>query len=325
MVTLRLAAVDWSRIRFAVSPLWEAVAALRATGSPERAAGSPWVGRVAPRIDRLALPFLRHLVDPARGYLADFLAPPPEDPDPGFEAELEAMLRTPQFQVAKELERAGVPTSDTAVPVTLAQLAAEVRCLWEDGLRADWPAIRAVLEGDIVFRARQLAREGGAAVLAGLHPSVTAGESAVRIESDRSVRRDPGERGLLLVPSVFAWPDLYVVDAPPWRPTVAYPARGIAADVRGVAAAGALGELAGRTRSRVLLACRGGTTTGEMAGSLGLSPAAVSQHVGRLRAAGMIRSLRVGRRMIHELTARGVMVLGAFTDQVGRAAGPTPR
>jgi DNA-binding transcriptional ArsR family regulator len=262
----------------------------------------------------LQLPLLRSLIDPARPYLADFLAPPPGGPDDPFEVELGQMLRTPRAQVVRELRRAGHRISAAEVGDTMHRLERELRLLWHEGLLPDWPDVRAVLERDIAFRARQLARDGGESVLAGLHPAVTAGGSWVRIKSGKTAARTSGGRGLVLVPSVFAWPDVFVIDGAPWRPTVAYPARGVVSAPTPRAGEVALGALAGKARARVLLSCREGTTTSEIARTIGLTAGAVSQHVGRLRTAGLVHSLRSGRFVSHELTATGRAVVAAFGE-----------
>jgi DNA-binding transcriptional ArsR family regulator len=115
-----------------------------------------------------------------------------------------------------------------------------------------------------------------------------------------------------LVPSVFAWPDLFVVDASPWRPTIAYPARGVALMLEPMVARNALGKFVGVRRGQVLLAAREGATTGDIATALRVTAGAVSQHLNRLRAAGLIQSMPAGRFVVHELTGRGEAVLAAF-------------
>jgi hypothetical protein len=311
MVTIHLAGLDYARVRFAISPLWESVAALRAQVAAQRAPISPWVARLDRRLRPLPLPLLRRLVDPAQGYLPDFLAPPPTEADADFMAELAVMRRTPSEVVARELARAGLRMARAEVREALPRLADEIRHLWENGVRPDWAELHAILERDIVFRARQLARDGIERVLAGLHPGITTRGQRVQIASPTTSRCAPKGRGLMLVPSVFAWPDVFVVVAQPWRPTIAYPTRGVALVLEPVPTVRALELLAGATRARVLLASRNGATTGEIAAALRLTSGAVSHQVVRLRAAGLVRSLRAGHFVIHELTARGKALVAA--------------
>jgi DNA-binding transcriptional ArsR family regulator len=312
MISIRLVGLDYSRIRFAASPLWESVAALRAVLASRPPTHSPWVSRIAKRVRPLPLPGLRQLVDPNRSYLVDFLAPPPEGPEADFEAELTQMLETPSVVVARELSLAGVNASRAEAAGVLDQLGEELRLLWRRGVLPDWPELHSLLARDILFRGRQLAREGIGAVLAGVHSSVSLHGNVIRIVSPRNSECTPRGRGIVLVPSVFAWPDLYVVDAPPWRPTIAYPARGVALMLEPVAARNALARFVGARRAQVLLATREGATTGDIATALRVTAGAVSQQLTRLRAAGLIESMRAGRFVLHELTERGEAVLAAF-------------
>ena len=59
------------------------------------------------------------------------------------------------------------------------------------------------------------------------------------------------------------------------------------------------------TEAAVLLAARGGFTTGELAGRVGVSVAAISHHTAVLRDAGLITSIRAGNTVRHSLTRLG--------------------
>ena len=71
---------DVAKTRFAISPLWETAAAIRALRDPS--VGSlhlPWVKRIRPHLKELDLSLPLALL-PKKGYIADFLTPPPETP-----------------------------------------------------------------------------------------------------------------------------------------------------------------------------------------------------------------------------------------------------
>ena len=75
---------------------------------------------------------------------------------------------------------------------------------------------------------------GRAALFADLDEGVSWDDGVLRIDKECDGhqkfcggRLDLDDRGLLLIPSVFAWPRVCVVTAPPWQPTLIYPARGI--------------------------------------------------------------------------------------------------
>ena len=88
-----------------------------------------------------------------------------------------------------------------------------------------------------------------------LHPSVRwheGGRLDLAIAYEAPVALD--DRGLLLVPSVFAWPGIHVVSDPPWQPTFIYTARGTATawELAREPAPDALRRLIGPTRAAIL-------------------------------------------------------------------------
>jgi DNA-binding transcriptional ArsR family regulator len=70
-----------------------------------------------------------------------------------------------------------------------------------------------------------------------------------------------------------------------------------------------LADLLGQTRAAVLVALAGGSTTGELARKLRISPAGASQHATVLRRAGLILSTRRGNSVLHTLTPLGSALL----------------
>jgi DNA-binding transcriptional ArsR family regulator len=128
----------------------------------------------------------------------------------------------------------------------------------------------------------------------------------------RSVRLSG--RGLLLVPSVFAWPWVYAKLDPPWQPTLRYPPRGVgtlwsAAPER--PANMALGAVLGRSRAALLGALDAPASTTDLARRTGLTPGAVSQHLTALRAAGLVSPHRTGRYVLYARTTAAEALLGA--------------
>jgi hypothetical protein len=85
-----------------------------------------------------------------------------------------------------------------------------------------WPRLEGVLQGDVERRGRRLVEAGGPRVLAELHADVVF-ENA-QIEAG-GVRADIGDRDLVLVPSAFIWPNVYLRDSPK-RLALCYPAHG---------------------------------------------------------------------------------------------------
>lgn len=100
------------------------------------------------------------------------------------------------------------------------------------------------------------------------------------------------------MPSVFVWPDVVSGFAPPWQPTVIYPARGVGGLWREPAAktADALVRLLGANRAAILSGLEEPATTTALAARHRLAPSSVSAHLAVLRDAGLLGSRRQGHR-----------------------------
>jgi DNA-binding transcriptional ArsR family regulator len=187
------------------------------------------------------------------------------------------------------------------------------RCIAEQ-----WPAVRIHLEADIAYRTSLRAVQGIGTVLATLHPAVRWNDPILEVGvPGRSQCMDLGGRGLVLVPSVFAWPDPIVLLDGTGQPVLLYPARELLALWHGPAYdRDVLAVLLGGTRVAVLLAAARGDSTSDLADRLDVSVAAASQHLTALRNAGLVSRTRRGRAVHHDLTPLGVQLLlasGRFT------------
>jgi hypothetical protein len=311
MITLRFGPAALAHVRFAISPLVEVRRSRRLLDDP--AAGAlhlPWVVEARRLTADLDLSLLRAL-DPTGVYTPDFVSPPPDTPLAELEDELAAVAATPPEQARAEVQRSyrrkpGLPPvleRFVADPVSgLAEVVALLRVYWERTLAPHWPRVRALLEGDVLHRARQMADGGAERLFADVDPTVSWAEGVLSIDKG-SVEQDVDlrDRGLLFVPSAFAWPDVVLVTDPRWQPTLVYPARGVGTlwEADRPAAPEALGALLGRVRAAVLMALDHPRSTTDLARSLGVSAGGVSQHLGILRAAGLVHGHRVGRVVLY--------------------------
>jgi DNA-binding transcriptional ArsR family regulator len=163
-------------------------------------------------------------------------------------------------------------------------------------------------------RARRLTEAGPADVFAGLHRLVSWDDADGALVVDRRYDEtlDLAGRGLLLVPVVFAWPQVFAMTDPPWQPTLLYAPRGAGHlwEPEERPAPGALADLVGRRRAAVLGALDEPATTSALAARLGVSPASVSEHLGVLRRAGLVAARRDGRRVLYARTATGDALVG---------------
>lgn len=177
-----------------------------------------------------------------------------------------------------------------------------VRAAWRALLEPVWPRVRAALDADVEYRSRRLAEGGFDQLFADLDPTLTwTGDTLIR-DPGGDEHVDLGGRGVLLMPTVFKWDEAIVITQPPWQPTVAYRARGLAdlwQPTHGSPHA-ALARLIGRTRAALLADLHEPTSTTTLAGRHDLAPGTVSEHLKALRESGLI----VGERHQHEIRYR---------------------
>jgi DNA-binding transcriptional ArsR family regulator len=182
---------------------------------------------------------------------------------------------------------------------------------WARAIAPWWDAIRAVLEDDIRQRARHLAGGGALELFAGLHPDVRWSDGALLVERTHEAEVELAGRGLQLVPAAFGWPRVGAMFDPPWQPALIYTPRGVGdlwAPERDDPEA--LADLLGRRRARILTALGSEATTTELARRLAASPAGISEHLGVLRRAGLVRGRRDGRSVLYSRTATGDVLTG---------------
>lgn len=311
---------DLLRIRFAISPLFEATASLPALREPGHySLHLPWIRAARERLVGVDYGMLDALI-PDAGYTPDFISPPPETPLPDVAAEIERVRRTPAAQVRRELGSLFEGRRPPAVvrPLIdeprhgLRTLATQLRDYWRAAMAPDWEALRAVLEEDIAHRARVLASSGAHAVFAGLHPDVRWSGRALEIDRSYEASVQLDGRGLQLVPSAFVRDGIGAMLDLPWQPALIYPPRGVGwlwAPKRDDE--GALAALLGARRAQVLAGLDAETTTTDLARRLTASPAGTSEHLSVLRRAGLVCSRRDGRAVLYSRTAAGDALLRA--------------
>ncbi|MFF7443313.1 DUF5937 family protein [Streptomyces sp. NPDC008122] len=326
---LRFGEADPLRIRFAVSPLWETHSAVRVLARPEKQGYHlPWMRRIAGAARELDLRPL-HLLMPPRGHNPDFLYPPPLGPAASFEDEIAAVREIDPALARDDFARALAETPGAADTVEGRQLLADpagaverlaelLRAAWEALIAPEWPRLRALLEADVAYHSRRLAEGGLERLLGELHPAFDwASETAtLRVDYPGEHDRPLEGQGLVLMPSVFTWPDVVSGFDPPWQPTVVYPARGIGglwSEPRDRTPE-ALARLLGPVRADVLCALAEPMGTTALAHLLGRAPSSVSSHLAVLRDAGLLTSRRYGHQVLYERTPLGIALSQPETD-----------
>ncbi|MDJ1135162.1 ArsR/SmtB family transcription factor [Streptomyces iconiensis] len=347
---IRFGPEDLLNCRFAVSPTGETQAAVRALtwghgGGPH----GRWVRRSLPTARGLELEALVAVM-PRQGYTPDFLFPPPRSHGATFEEERARVRATEPGRVREEIARALACTPGAAASRTgralLADPVAAVEALtaaqgrvWEALVAPEWPRLRRLLDADIAFHSRRLADGGLARVFSELHPQVTWRDGTLRIDRPpRHTRVLTGGEGVVLVPSVFVWPDVATGFDPPAPAALMYPARGVGelwagrewgqgenrgSRAPGERASGALVRLMGANRAAVLAALDEPATTSALADRLGLAPSSVSAHLTALRGAGLLDSYRVRHQVLYVRTALGrALLAGGGPQEHGEGLAP---
>jgi DNA-binding transcriptional ArsR family regulator len=311
-------AEDLVHTRFALSPIFELHHLIRALAGPHRE-GVPeaWLARLRPRFARLradpALDAILTLQLPRLG--ATFLAPPPQRHGQTIEDDLAALRAAPMAAVRTEIEFYLRRRRDTAertravltAPDVLDQLAGVLAVAWTALLADDWPRLRLLLERDIVHRAGELGRAGWAAALAGLHPKVRWRDGGIDLLGRSGRNTVLAEAGLLLVPSVFVWPEIAVFADEPWPKAIVYPARGVATLLEHgpPTAPEHLSALLGRSRALLLVTLADPASTSQLARAFGMATGAVGDHLAVLHRAGLVERARSGRSVLYSRTALG--------------------
>jgi len=329
-----LSTEDLTKVRLAPSPLWETVTSFGVLLHQGRdTVHAPWAARVRRVLAGTDLSALVAAMCVA-GRCPDFLTPPPDASAATFEEELERLRATPAEVVHEEVEAFVRVEKEQFGPLapekarllevylgdpegSLERLVDALRRYHDLALAPYWPRIREHLEGDTIRRGQALALGGVEALLSGLHPKASYGGGVLELDKSYEATIEPAGRGITLVPCVFAWPRVEVLVQPGYWPTLAYGPRGVAnlwtsssPAPKGTALEAALGA----GRASVLKGLLVPRTTTELARQLGLSPATVSAHLSRLKAAGLVEPHRNGKKVYYRLSFAGESLLGIFAE-----------
>ncbi|MET8840563.1 DUF5937 family protein [Streptomyces rubiginosohelvolus] len=311
---------DLLRCRFALSPLFETQEAVRTLARRHRHGYHlPWLRRIREAASALDLEPL-WLLMPDGGHNPDFICPPPIGPFATFDEEI-AGVRAVDPEVAWAdmalalAERPGARDSATgrrllADPArAVRELADLLEQVWRTLIEPYWPRLRALLEADIAYHSRRLADSGLEGLLGEVSTQLSWNGSTLTVKGTRGDHHQVlGGQGLVLMPSVFVWPEVVGGHLEPWQPGLIYPARGIGGlwSEAGERTPETLARLLGRARADVLCALDEPAGTSALAHRLGLAASSVSAHLSVLRGAGLLTSRRYGHQVLYERTPLGI-------------------
>lgn len=325
MITIRLTPDVLGRVRFAFSPLAEVGASLKLLADPPSMhLHDPWLRRVRGALSEPDLDLLLAVCPPGPG-APSFLFARASTMSTTFEQQVTEVASLPADHVRDEVLRAW---GGTRPPVSARRLlgadgppllADALTRYWTAAVEPWWERMRGVLEDDLAYRSALTSQSGLYRLLNDLHSDVVVEGDTLTINRPYATDRRLGGLVLTLVPSVFAWPGLFVDDDGESF-AVTYTARGagrVWEDVNPKDLSWAVAALLGRSRSAILTLLGVPMSTTQVARVLEQSPAAVNRHLSILRDSGMVVSWRSGRNILYRRTALAVSVLAG-----PRAAGP---
>lgn len=209
---------------------------------------------------------------------------------------------------------------------------------WDLAFRDEWDRIRPRIEAEVTDGARTLVTAGVPALVAGFLPEgrwEPDGPAIVVDKRKHETTCDVAERGgLLLVPTVYGWPNVLIELNTPWPLSIFFPLR----DMREPAVphatdhevADGLRALGDETRLQITrLVAEQPRSTKELAALLSLSESAVSRHLKILAGSGVVDGQRDGYFVLYRLVPDRIGALGgALRRTLGLAqanTGQVPR
>jgi DNA-binding transcriptional ArsR family regulator len=338
---MEMSVADLAATRFTTSPLCETVRAVQLLGNPSPpAVNLPWVRWAQGELERrpLRIPWLWPLAVNGLPYFPEFLIPAPADRWPSFADGLAQLCATPGTAVQASLGRvfADGPWPASAQDLaarpaeSLTAIAAELTECHERLVLPHWDRIRPVLDADVAYRTGLLAGGGARALFGDMSPELNwTGDALVLSETAGdeqliTVPLAPG--GLVLMPSVFNWPNVSARRSTSTQTTLVYPARGVATVWQSLSArrpftaasdGRAVADLLGTVRARLLDVLRSPAATTALARQFGVTPSAVSQHLAALHRGGLVERQRSGRNVLYTTTELGLALLRAPSPAAG--------
>ncbi|MFG2164391.1 ArsR/SmtB family transcription factor [Micromonospora chersina] len=320
MLSVAVGVRDVAGIRFAISPLWEAVASVRVLRSPDWfPAHQLWHRQVRPRLSTVDWRILADLVPMPTVVIPSFVCPPPPSALPTIDWELAALAATPPEVVRAGLDELPGPRPPRLAalyadpPAGLAHLAQVIADYVEVAIAPYWPRMRTLLEREVLVGAGRMATDGVRGLLNRIDPYVSWDDGTLHVDHlTRAGTVDLGGRGLLLVPSVFGgarvWSNLSERTS---QPLLRYPARAVGTlwERSAAPASAALARVLGRTRASLLHELAVPAATTELARRCGLSAGTVSHHLTALRDAGLVGTHRAGRFLLYARTSSAEALL----------------
>ncbi|MEO8611572.1 MAG: winged helix-turn-helix domain-containing protein [Chloroflexota bacterium] len=327
MLSIQLTPEDFANLRFAYSPLLETLISYRVLKRHEDSSYyRRWIGETVGALNGIDLPYL-HGLTTLKYQIPDFLTPTPAAPVTDIESEFDRLRATPDDIIRKIIQTTIDTDGDSEIlrqfmvypHEMLDCLIEDLRVYWQHTLAHHWPSMMSVLEGNVLYRARQWALGGTESLVNDLHPGLELHDGQIEYETkpDKPAWLQGSYQlngdGLQLIPSIFT-PELMWQTAPHWRTMLLYQSRGTGLWWKESTPTPdqSLEIVLGEGRARILRTLAMPMNTGEIARRLHITAGAASQHLNRLNQAGLVEPHRSGKRVYYHLTPRGAQLLALF-------------
>lgn len=330
MITIRLNGENPVSTRFAISPVWELMTSysLLSCHAERFPLYHDWITEAKNHIGDIEFPYLEALFKSPR-FFPDFLTPPSTRPLMNIYDEIDGIREAPfniihrDICTIREKENNLTPADNMLLQdfleqpdKTLERLIEEIELYWCLTLAPHWSRMQEILEGDILYRAKQLALGGAEMVFSDLDPTISYQDFEVILNKRRGEDQVVESHIVMLIPLIFSCHSPFSLTSPEWCPTLSYQPRGwgMWRMAGQLPPNDALELTLGAGKAKLLQSLAHPASTGELAYRLNVTAGAISQHLARMSQAGLVTSTQNGKRVFHQLTQRGELLLSIFNE-----------
>lgn len=322
LIDFRLSVEALGNTKFVYSPMAEVTSSLRLLGAGTPSfVMRPWFEDVIGLLDDVPMDLLSAIAPPGR-YAPDFMFPFSTDPRITIDQQVDDLAAVPSDVIRHDLAECwpgrplpGLLETLLDSPAPGAVVGEAVRLYWQRAIAPYWSRIRAVLDDDVSYRASRALTAGLLGLFDDLHPDVTVCNEVLRVDKPQHPDATYEGSEIILLPSVFVWPNLLIGHEGPNVFSLTYAARGVGRVWEGLPTAQTsgndLGALLGRNRAGILRRLEIPMTTTQLARELGQSPGTVNQHLSVLKRNGLLDSWRSGRSVLYRRTALATSIIAA--------------
>jgi DNA-binding transcriptional ArsR family regulator len=329
MIQVHFDTRDLGKTRFAFNPLWETMLSFKVLQDPHALSiYSPWISKSQALLGATDLTPLQLFIRPEALHkefyypILDSLLPSSSESHPCFAKQLELLSKVNIDSICVELEQIWWKRDDA--PSLVKTFLKQPQTLLDDFvftlelyhakvIAPNWVAWQQITEQDVFARGQLLCYVGIADTLNSISLATNFNNNILSLTAPIEVEREAGGLGLIMTPSLFATPSLYITTFVVEQTTLYYPIRGAgnAFIAPREQHQNNLSVLFGSARAKLLSALQQQHTTQMLAATLGITPSAVSHQIRDLRKTGLLESYRLKKNVYYSLSQKGLDLLQA--------------